>query len=224
MIKKNNEKIAAIDLRKQGFSYNEILQKIPVAKSTLSVWLRNIGIAKKQTQRLTEKRKAAQKKAHQACRNNRIKKTTSIISQAKSEVKKISHKELWFIGTALYWAEGSKQKETNVSQGVSFGNSDPQMILLFHKWMHECCNIPKERFDYRIYIHESADTEKARKFWNNLLNEKIEKIHLKKHNPKTLALHANNDYNGLLRIDITKSTDLNRKIKGWILGINENLK
>ncbi|MEI7890558.1 MAG: hypothetical protein WCI36_01180 [bacterium] len=224
MIKKNEEKKAAIDLRKKGFSYNEILQKIPVAKSTLSVWLRDIGIAKKQTQRLTEKRKAAQQKAHQTCRNNRIKKEMKIITQAKSEIRKISQKELWLIGTALYWAEGSKQKETNVSQGVSFGNSDPRMILLFHKWMHECCNIPKERFDYRIYIHETANIEKAKKFWSKLLNEYIEKTHLKKHTPKTIALHANNDYNGLLRIDITKSTDLNRRIKGWILGITENLK
>jgi hypothetical protein len=224
MIKKNSEKLAAIDLRKQGFSYNEIIQKIPVAKSTLSVWLRDIGIAKKQTQRLTEKRKAAQQKAHQTCRNNRIQKEKDIISKAKSEIRKISYKELWLIGIALYWAEGSKQKETNVSQGVSFGNSDPQMILLFHKWMQECCDISKERFDYRIYIHKTANTEKAKKFWSELLNEQIEKVHLKNHNPKTVLLHINNDYNGLLRIDITKSTDLNRKIKGWTMGISDNLK
>ncbi|NTW27462.1 MAG: hypothetical protein HGA36_03990 [Candidatus Moranbacteria bacterium] len=224
MIKKNLEKLAAIALRKQGFSYNEILQKIPVAKSTLSVWLRDIGIAKKQTQRLTEKRKVAQQKAHQTCRNNRIEKERNIISQARSEVKKISQKELWLIGIALYWAEGSKQKETNVSQGVSFGNSDPQMILLFHKWMQECCNVSKERFDYRIYIHNTADIEKAKKFWSKLLDEKIEKVHLKNHNPKTIWKNSHNDYNGLLRIDITRSTDLNRRIKGWVLGIVNNLK
>ena len=78
MIKKNQEKTQAITLRKQGFSYNEILNKVPVAKSTLSVWLRDIGIAKRQTQNLTEKRKLAQQKAQQACRNIRIKKEADI--------------------------------------------------------------------------------------------------------------------------------------------------
>ena len=211
-------------MRKQGLSYNEILEKISVAKSTLSIWLRDVGIAKKQTQQLTEKRKLAQQKAQQACRNNRIKKEEEIISKAKSEVKKISQKELWLIGTTLYWAEGSKQKENNVSQGVSFGNSDPKMILLFHKWLTECCDITKERLYYRIYIHKTADLNKAKKFWSELLGEDIKKVHLKNHNPKTLWKHINNnDYNGLLRIDVTRSTDLNRKIKGWILGITDNL-
>ena len=223
MIKKNQEKTQAITLRKQGFSYNEILKKVPVAKSTLSVWLRDIGIAKRQTQNLTEKRKIAQQKAQQACRNIRIKKEADIISRAKSEIETISRKELWLIGTVLYWAEGSKQKEHNVSQGVSFGNSDPKMILLFHKWLRECCDIKKEDFYYRIYIHERADLAKAKKFWSELLDEKIEKAHLKTHHPKTNRKNIGEDYNGLLRFDVKKSTDLNRKIKGWILGINEKL-
>ena len=46
----------AIKLRREGLSYSEILQKIPVAKSTLSLWLRSIGLSKKQVQRLTEKK------------------------------------------------------------------------------------------------------------------------------------------------------------------------
>jgi len=224
MIKKNQEKIEAIALRKQGLSYREILAKVSVAKSTLSVWLKDVGIAKKQVQQLTEKRKAAQRKAQQTCRNNRIKREEEIIAKAKSDVKEISQKELWLIGTTLYWAEGSKQKENNVSQGVSFGNSDPKMILLFHKWLTECCDITKERLYYRIYIHKTADLDKAKKFWSKLLNVKIEKAHLKNHNPKTVWKNVYNDYNGLLRMDVTKSTDLNRKIKGWILGITENLK
>ncbi|EKE19907.1 MAG: hypothetical protein ACD_8C00087G0007 [uncultured bacterium] len=224
MIKKDKEKSEAIALRKQGFSYNEILKKIPVAKSTLSVWLKDVGIAKKQKQQLTEKRKAAQQKAAATCRNNRMESEKIIIEKARKEIDEISAKELWLIGTTLYWAEGSKQKENNVSQGVSFGNSDPKMILLFNKWLRECCDITEERFCYRIYIHKTANISKAKIFWGELLNENIEKVHLKKHNPKTIWKDSYSNYNGLLRIDITRSTDLNRKIKGWIIGINDNLK
>ncbi|MDD5463922.1 MAG: helix-turn-helix domain containing protein [Candidatus Moranbacteria bacterium] len=224
MIKKNQEKLNAIALRKQGLSYSEILKKVDVSKSTLSLWLREIGLAKQQKQRLTEKRKLAQKKAQETCRNNRIKKQDNIIELAKKDIDKMNQRDFLIAGSLLYWAEGAKQKTNNVSQRVSFCNSDPQMIILFNRWVKEICNIKLENISYCIYIHRTADHEKARKFWENILNIKIEKIYFKNHNPKTNRKNIGNDYNGMLRIDVQRSTDLNRKIKGWILGIIDNLK
>jgi len=65
MISKIKEKRKSIELRKKGLSYNEILKVVPVAKSTLSVWLRGVGLAKKYEQKFTEKRQQAQIKAQQ---------------------------------------------------------------------------------------------------------------------------------------------------------------
>lgn len=45
----------AIALRLQGLSYNEIRQQLPVAKSSLSEWLRGIPLAKHQVERLRQK-------------------------------------------------------------------------------------------------------------------------------------------------------------------------
>ena len=59
MLAKLKEKQKAIKFRRKGLSYSEILKKIPVAKSTLSLWLRTVRLAKRQKQRLTEKRLAA---------------------------------------------------------------------------------------------------------------------------------------------------------------------
>ena len=53
---KHEETKKAVKLRKQGFSYHDILKKVPVAKSTLSLWLRDVGLAKEQKQRLSNKR------------------------------------------------------------------------------------------------------------------------------------------------------------------------
>ncbi len=224
MIKKEAEKQLAIQLRKQGLTYAEIMSKVDIAKSTLSVWLKDVGIAKPQTQRLTLQRKLAQIKASEACRSIRIKKENDIIGLAKKEIGNISQKELKLIGTILYWAEGSKQKKHNVSQRVSFGNYDPKMILLFDRWLREICYLKTDDLVYCIYIHRTADIERARLFWEKLLKVKIEKIYFKNHSPKTNRRNINEDYNGLLRIDVSRSTDLNRKINGWILGIIENLK
>jgi len=223
MIAKEKEKSEAVKLRKLGRSYNEILALVPVSKSTLSVWLRDLGIAKRQIQRLTLKRRAAQIKAQKACRDKRIIKERAIIEKAKKDLINLSKRDLWLIGTTLYWAEGTKQKDTNVSQRVTFNNSDPGMIVLFHEWLKVICHVPEKDLVYSVYMHRTADKERIRKFWEKLVNCKIERIYFKNHNPKTNRKNIEENYNGLLRIDVRRSTDFNRKIRGWIEGIIEKL-
>jgi len=225
MIKKIKEKQKAITLRKKGLSYSEILKIVPVAKSTLSLWLKDLKLAKRQKQRFTEKRKLAQIKAQQTCRNNRIKATEKIKSLARKEIQKINKKELWLIGIALYWAEGSKQKETNVSERVSFGNSDPDMIILFIRWLKEICLISDKEIDIRLYIHKIGNEKRALKHWSKIIKRPISRFRktvFKKHNIRTNHKRDNSQYFGLLTVVVKKSTNLNRKITGWIEGINQN--
>ena len=55
MILKTREKIKAVNLRKSGKTYSEILKIVPVAKSTLSIWLREVGLSKVQKQTITKR-------------------------------------------------------------------------------------------------------------------------------------------------------------------------
>ena len=41
-------KIKTQNLRREGMTYSEILKIIPVAKSTISLWLREVGLSKKE--------------------------------------------------------------------------------------------------------------------------------------------------------------------------------
>lgn len=54
---KLREKDLAQELRKKGYSYKEMLNKINVSKSTLSLWCRNIKLTKKQYERLYKKKR-----------------------------------------------------------------------------------------------------------------------------------------------------------------------
>src|SRR3989338_8269755 len=45
----------ALKLRTEGLSYQEIAQKVPVAKSTISLWVRNVPLTTVQRKRLNEK-------------------------------------------------------------------------------------------------------------------------------------------------------------------------
>src|SRR3989338_3599097 len=141
MQEKIAEKQKAIELRKQGFSYREILEKIPVAKSSLSLWLKSVKLAESQTQRLTEKKIASALRGAMKRKEDRIVLTKQIKDKARVEVGKLSNRGLWLIGIALYWAEGSKEKEYNRGSRIIFSNSDPYMIKLFLKWLIEIVKI-----------------------------------------------------------------------------------
>ncbi len=221
------KKDKAINLRKQGFSYSEILKQIPVAKSTLSSWLHSVGLSKKQKQRLTEKKLASMRRGAVAKRNQRITLTNKIKSSAKNDIKNISERDLFLIGIALYWAEGSKSKPHNISQGLIFNNSDPLMIKIFVKWLHEILKISENDIKYEIYMHENFKDKVADfiRYWSKTTKasqSKFKSVYLKRNKIDTKRKNVDENYHGLLRVRVNKSTNLNRKISGWIEGILEN--
>lgn len=223
-IMKIKEKEQAILLRKQGKTYDEIRKIISVSKSTLSLWLRSVGLAKKQKQRVTEKRLLALQRGHKKWRQMRVDRANKIIQEARADISKINKQQLFFMGVMLYWAEGSKEKEHRPGQGVYFSNSDPKMISIFLLWLRKIFLIPDERLLVDIYIHESHKSRiiEIKRYWakeTGLLLSKFDKIYFKKHTIKTNRKKIDNDYFGQIRLKVRRSTDLNRKISGWIQGI-----
>lgn len=225
MQEKIKEKKLAIKLRKEGLSYSEILKKISVAKSTLSLWLQSVGLSIPQKQHLTEKRLMAARRGGLAKKNFKIKISEEIKNKARSEIKGLSDRELWLIGTALYWAEGSKEKRN--AQGITFTNSDPLMIKFFLNWIQQVFNIKKENIYFEIYLHKTAATKEkeVKDFWKKIINfpnPYFTKIRWKKNKINSKRKNIGENYFGLLRINVRKSSNLNRMVAGWIDGICKN--
>jgi len=86
---KLNLKEKAINLRKEGYSYSEILRQVLVARSTLSRWLHSVGLSKKQKQRLTRKKWASIRRGWDKWRETRINKTITIINHSVKKTKTI---------------------------------------------------------------------------------------------------------------------------------------
>lgn len=223
MLTKTDEKRQAIELRKSGLSYNEIKQKVNVSKSTLSLWLRSVGMAKRHARRLSEKQRMSQKKASYLWHQKRVEKVQRIKQQAAAEVHKLSDKEKWLIGICLYWAEGSKEK--NKSTPVQFTNSDPHMVFLFREWIIKFLKQNPADIIYSLYIHErTGNLDCALGFWADFLGIEPHniKIVFKKHNPSPKRKNIGVQYRGLIRMTLRNSTDMNRQISGWIDGIIVN--
>lgn len=224
MISKDKDKQSAIILRKSGLTYSEILKKVPVAKSTLSIWLRDVGLSSKQKQRISERKIEASLKGAKTRHNQRILVTKEIQEKAQKEIDGISEKELRLIGAALYWAEGSKEKAYRPGAEVKFSNSDPLMIKLFLKWLKDICAIDENRIIFEIYIHENFknDINKVIDYWQKNTGFpkcRFDRIYFKRNKILTKRKNVGNFYYGLLRVKVKASSDLNRKITGWILGI-----
>lgn len=222
MIKKIKEKEKAIKLRKQGLSYREILDIIPVAKSTLSLWLRSVGLSKEQRQRLTEKKLTSMKRGWESCHRKRVLITKEIKNKAEKEITKLTKKELLLVGVILYWAEGTKEKKK--ANGVKFTNSDPQMIKIFIQWLLNICKVVREDIYFEIYLHDNVRNreKEVQKYWMKITNypfKYFQKTRWKKHKINTKRTNIRNNYFGILRVCVRRSTYLNRKIQGWIDGI-----
>ena len=224
-----SKKEKAIDLRKEGKTYSEILKEIPVAKSTLSEWFRDVSLSKKQTQKLTLKKLEAARRGGRAKRAQRIERTQEIYTKALADIKNITKRELWLIGVVLYWAEGTKEKEYRPGSGINFNNSDPRMIKLFIKWLLESCDIDKSRIGFEIYIHENSKNNVAsvREFWSQVSGFPLgcfSKVYFKKINIKTNRSNTGDLYYGLLRVKVRASSVLLRQITGWTEAIVRRIK
>ena len=217
---KLNLKKKAIELRKTGLSYFEIKKEIKVSKSSLSLWLRNISLSNIQIHRLTEKKLNAIYQNAKNLKERKRQERMNIVEKYSKTIGKLSNRELNLIGVSLYWAEGSKQKEENISQGTIFSNSDPKMLLVYLNWVKSILKINMSRIAFEIYIHESMkhNTNKIISYWKNILlidNKSIVRVYYKKHTIQK----RNKEYNGLVRIIIKRSSWLNRQICGLIEGI-----
>ncbi|MEK7619200.1 MAG: hypothetical protein AAB416_03105 [Patescibacteria group bacterium] len=226
MIAKIEERKKAIALRKEGRSLRDIVKVVPVAKSTLSVWLKQVHLSKPQRQRLTQKKREAQLRGALRRRTDRIASTEIIYQEAAKDIGEVSKRELWLMGVMLYWAEGAKQKEHNVASGVRFSNSDPVMIRVFLRWLDEICRIQFDQVRLDVYIHETAKKTKQEIFhhWSKKIGVPIgsfQGLYYKKGNIKTKRKNIGEDYFGLVSLKVYRSTIMNRRITGWVKGIEQ---
>lgn len=211
-------------MRKRGQTYSEILSVVPVAKSTLSLWLRDCGLAEPQKQRITRARREASLRGAAAKKRQREVKQAYIIETASKEMTRLNKREFFLFGLALYWGEGSKEKSYRVSEPMKLSNMDPRLLRIYVQWLHEFLHVTPEDYYFELYLHESRakDVGFARMYWAREMHcslNDLKRVYYKRGNiaPKKQS-HTGADYHGLLRVCVRSSTDLNRRVEGWIKG------
>ena len=217
---KIEEKQKAQQLRKEGYSYNEILSEINVSKDTISRWCRSIELTQKQKERLVNNKIYGQKKGSIIAASNkrriRQEKIKIINYQAKKEINFIKSRDKFIAGISLYAGEGSK-----TDGQIGFSNSNPTLIKFMMDWFQTYCKIPENKFRGAIWIHEELNVKKAKEFWSNLTGipkSQFYKTYITKIKSDSKKVRKNIHQYGVFAIRISNS-QIHRKLIGWIYAL-----
>ena len=163
----------ALSLRLEGKTYGEIKSLFGIPKSTLSVWFSKLKISKKSQKILESKRKNGYLKLIEfnKIRTANIKKENEDIRKNyESKINNLSDRELMILGASLYWGEG--YKNFNIKRGVypyvCFGNSDPQMVIVFIKFLEKVLRINKSRIKTQVMIYPNLNPKESIDYWQNI--------------------------------------------------------
>ena len=207
-------------LRKKGFSYSEIQAVLNVPKSTLSGWCRDIAITKEQALRLFKNKLKGSERGRiigaKMQQERRIKQVKELLKQGENEVGKLSDRDKFIAGIALYAAEGTKKDKV-----CCFSNSDPVLIKFMADWFREFCQVSEEKLRGAIWLHEGLNEKMARFFWADLVGisrDKFHKTYIAKSKTKSNKVRKNIHEHGVFSLRFSDAK-IHRKIMGWIAGV-----
>ncbi|MGW2418098.1 helix-turn-helix domain-containing protein [Streptomyces sp. NPDC001709] len=216
---KDDLRAKARKLRLQGWTYDQIEAELGCSRSSVSLWVRDLP--RPEPQYTPEEQRALMQEGLARRRATEREKLEETKVAALREVGELTDRELFMVGIALYWAEGAKSKPYDRRERAVFVNSDPGVIKAYLAWL-DLLEVDRERLNFRLLIHESADVDAAHRFWAaaaDIDTSVFAKPTLKKHNPKTVRKNTGDDYHGCLVIGVARSAHLYNRIEGWWAGI-----
>jgi hypothetical protein len=207
----------ARELRTQGLSYNEIVARLGVSKSSVSLWVRDLPCPERFAYVHSERRQEGLRKYNEARTAGHIAETEA----AAAEIGNLTDRELLIAGAIAYWCEGTKSKPYRRADRVVFMNSDPGLIRFYLRFL-QAAGINRDDLILCVCIHENADADAAHRFWVEVTGVSPSQFRnptLKRHNPKTARMNVGGNYHGCLRIEVRRSGEFYRKIEGWASGV-----
>ena len=157
---KTAERQRAIALRAQGWSVKEIERELGVARSSVSVWVRHVELTADARNRLIARTRlgpvvAARRKAARA---------RAVRRSYQEEGRRLARRrgDAYRGGCMLYWAEGSKGRNT-----VAMANSDPDLLAMFVDFLRTEFAVPSVHITMRcnLFADHLERQQEIESFW-----------------------------------------------------------
>lgn len=202
---------AGRSLRRQGWTYSEIMEVFPVGKGTLSGWCRDIRLTEEQIEAIKARQPPGSRTGIPVdTQRKRRREVEAMQQEAGAEVPHLVLHPLWLAGTVLYWAEGSKTKRV-----LEVVNTDPRALKLFVSWAR-AFHDQEARFVLALHLHEGNEEAAAMSFWRDALElpaARFTKSYIK---PAGTGHRKNKVAHGVCRVHMNRSTDAWWRTMAWI--------
>lgn len=201
-------------LRSSGKTYQEILGKVSVSKSTLSRWLSDITLSptqlEAQMRRSKDGRIQGRAKAAHVLRRRRIERETDAIKKADQIFEAHLSDPFFIFGVSLCWSQGSTK-----SPPFLYVDSDEHRLFFMSHWIERFLRIPVDSQGFRVYVRKDSQVGVCKTFWTRKLGLREGQIR-----STVLRVSPTNKqrtdvaYRGSLRIEIGKMLPY-RMIQRW---------
>jgi hypothetical protein len=197
------------DLRRLGLSYGEVMELIPVKKSTLATWCREVTLTEEQIESLRVRRpplpgvpRNTQRKRHREIE--------LIEAQARLEAIHLQADPFWMAGAVLYWAEGCK-----TNRRLAMAHSEPEALRLYMDWIRRFLD-PRASFAAALNLHYNNDEPRARQFWSMELGIDLGNFTKTFVKPDGTGHRKNHLAHGVCRVTMRRSTNAFITTMSWI--------
>ncbi len=148
------EQEQARELRAQAWTIPDIAVKLGVAKSSVSLWVRDVQFT-------PSKRRTGPRHRPHPGQRRKAEQIVALDREGVARLGVLNDQAFLAAGAALYAGEGSKTEGS-----VSFANSDVAMVSFFCEWLRTFFPIDESRLRVRIYLHQGLDLEAATNHWS----------------------------------------------------------
>ncbi len=222
---KSKEKLKARKLRRKGESIKKISKLVKVSVSTASLWCRDIELTDKQIENLRKRQTDpfyGKRLDYYLKKKKEFNlKLLNLKNEGISSIGKLTKREIFIIGIALYWGEGFKKDSL-----VGLATLDINIAKFFIFWLNKSFGITTKDLILRITANISYKNQinELGKYWSRELKIPVRQFS-KPFFQNTVwkkEYEKKNNYHGVLRIRVRRSIDLLRKIFGYIEGMSLN--
>lgn len=180
--------LQAAELRKKGFSLKRISSELGVAKSSVSLWVRDLELPLAASELIQSSYTNGQRASQIALRAR----TSVLLAAAKQDAETLVQQNIVYseqaliICSLLYWCEGGKRPNDS---DLTFSNSDPALVAAYLSLLRLSIPLDESKFRVLMHLHEYHDEPTQLKFWSHVTEipeQQFTKTYWKPHTGKRM--------------------------------------
>lgn len=149
------EQARARELRARSWRIADIAAELGVARSSVSLWVRDVAFEPQ-----PRRRSAARRRGPNALARRKQAEIDRLRDEGRERIGALSEREFLVAGVALYAGEGAK-----TDGAVGLANTNPRFVAFFCSWLRRFFVIDEARLRARLYLHEGLDLPAAVGYW-----------------------------------------------------------